>query len=111
MSEHHQFTTEITRELAVAGKDFGAHSIFSPSGSAMWAYCSGSLVPNLFASDTAGEDAAYGTVAHGVGEIWLKTGEKPVHLLGTVEQISEGESSFQIEIDEAMMDFVEEYVS
>lgn len=111
MSEHHQFTTEITRELAAAGKDFGAHSIFSPSGSAMWAYCSGSLVPNLFAKDTAGEDAAYGTVAHGVGELWLKTGEKPVHLLGTVEQISEGDNAFQIEIDEAMMDFVEEYVS
>jgi len=77
----------------------------------MWAYCSGSLVPNLFAKDSAGEDAAYGTVAHGVGEEWLKSGVRPDHLLGTTHQISEGDSAFEITVDQTMIDFVEEYVS
>lgn len=75
----------------------------------MWAYCSGSLIPNLFAQDTAGEDAAYGTVGHSVGEQWLKSGERPDHLIGTVERITEGDQVFDIEIDGSMMEFVEQY--
>lgn len=113
MTEHavRFFTNEITAALRAAGKDFGAHSIFSPSGSAMWANCAGSLVPNLFAKDKAGVDAAYGTVAHGVAELWLKTGERPNHLIGTVERIIESEDEvFEIVIDEAMLDYVEQYV-
>lgn len=107
MTEHHAFTREITQALNAEGRDFSAHSIFSPSGSSMWAYCSGSLIPNLFAKDTAGEDAAYGTVAHGVAEQWLKAGEQPTHLIGTVEKIGE----FEIEIDGSMMEYVEQYVN
>lgn len=113
MTEHaiSKLTQEMTKALAAVGRDFSAHSIFSPSGSHMWAYCSGSLIPNLFKSDTAGEDAAYGTVGHSVGETWLLSGERPDHLLGTVHTISEGETEFQITVDQAMMDYVEQYVS
>lgn len=111
MSEHVvHFTKEITKALADIGKDFTAHSIFSPSGSAMWAYCSGSLVPNLFAKDKSGAEAAEGTVGHGVGELWLKTGEKPIHLLGTVETVVNGDETYEIEIDETMFDYVQQYV-
>jgi len=107
MTEHRVelFTRETLNALKAAGRDFSDHSIFSPSGSSMWAYCSGSLLPNLFSHDTAGEDAAYGTVAHSVGEQWLKTGERPDHLLGTVETIGE----FEVTIDEVMLDYVEQY--
>lgn len=112
MTEHSVklVTREILDALNSAGRDFSAHSIFSPSGSSMWAYCSGSLIPNLFAQDTAGEDAAYGTVAHGVAEQWLKSGERPYHLLDTVERVIEGEQVFEITIDAEMMDYVQEYV-
>lgn len=88
----------------------GDHSCFAPSASAMWLTCSGSLIPNLLAPDTAGIDAATGTVAHGVGETWLKTGERPVELLGTTETVDEGHAVFEIEIDEEMLDYVEQYV-
>jgi hypothetical protein len=87
-----------------------AHSIFSPSGSAMWLQCSGSLVPNLLAADEAGIDAATGTVAHEVGEEWLKTGERPDHRVGEIVQVVEGKTIFDIEITDSMLDYVEEYV-
>lgn len=96
-------TDEITKLL-------NGHAIFSPSSSAMWATCSGSLLPNLYANDNAGIDAAYGTVAHGVAQVWLDTGEKPKHLLGTVEKVVEPSATFEIEIDNEMLDYVEQYV-
>jgi len=87
-----------------------AHSIFSPSGSHMWMNCRGSLIPNLLAPDSAGFEAAEGTVAHSVHEEWLKTGEKPVHMLGRVERVQEGNQVFEIEIDREMLNHVEESV-
>ncbi len=112
MSDHavHLVTKEVTAALNAAGKDFGAHSIFSPSGSSTWAYCPGSLIPNLFAKDSAGEDAAYGTVGHGVAEQWLKSGVCPTHLVGTTEIIEEGDQRFEIEIDASMLEYVGQYV-
>lgn len=110
MTEHK--LNSLNQELAelIRQYDSADHSIFSPSGSAMWANCSGSLIPNLFAKDTAGEDAAEGTVAHAVGEEWLRTGECPEHLLGAVRKIEEGDQTFEIEIDGSMMEYVEQYV-
>lgn len=84
----------------------GGHSVFSPSGSAMWLWCAGSLIPNLLAGDEAGEEAAEGTVAHSVAEEWLKTGRRPAHLIGTVVHCD----GFDIEITETMLAYVEEYV-
>lgn len=108
MSKHaiKLITKEVFAALKKIGKDFTDHSIFSPSGSAMWTGCSGSLVPNLFRSDTAGLDAAMGTVAHSIGEEWLKTGERPSHHIGTTRTIGQ----FEIEIDHSMLDYVSMYV-
>lgn len=107
MSEHHLIPL---KQLA---EEVRAHSIFSPSGSFMWAYCHGSLIPNIQIKDTAGIEAATGTVGHGVGETWLKTGVRPVHLIGTVETIVVGhypnEQVFEIVIDEEMLDYIERY--
>lgn len=88
----------------------GGHSVFSPSGSPMWLGCSGSLIPNLFAQDDSGEDAAYGTVGHMVGELWLKTGMRPSHLVGTKQFVQAGEWGYLIEIDDAMLAHVKMYV-
>ncbi|AUA71574.1 hypothetical protein CWI25_16730 [Pseudomonas aeruginosa] len=97
-------------DLAAVQRKLGGHSVFAPSASAMWLLCSGSLIPNLLAEDEAGEDAAYGTVAHGVAERWLKTGIKPVDLVGTVELVAEHTQTFEIEIDHSMLDYVQQYV-
>lgn len=112
MTEHKValLTKEVMTALSSAGRSFEDHSIFSPSGSAMWANCSGSLIPNLFCSDTAGRDAAVGTVAHSVGETWLRSGVRPDHLIGTRVEISEGESVFEVEIDQEMIEYVGQYV-
>jgi len=88
----------------------GGHSVFSPSGSPMWLGCSGSLIPNLFAQDDSGEDAAYGTVGHMVGETWLRDRTRPNHLLGTRHFVQAGEWGYFITVDAAMMEYVKRYV-
>lgn len=101
------FLTRLMEEYAGGG-----HSIFAPSGSAMWLYCSGSLIANLLEEDEGSMEAAEGTVAHELAEQWLKTGIKPSHRLGETVTVSEGEGhpQFLITIDEIMLDYVEEYV-
>lgn len=84
----------------------GAHSIFSASGSHLWFNCAGGLLPNLLAKDVSGYEAAEGTVAHGVGEEWLRTGVKPRHLIGRVVTVD----GHDITIDEVMLTYVQEYV-
>lgn len=102
--------SEFRIDLDALKKTLKGHSIFAPSSSAMWLHCSGSLIANLLAPDDAGEDAAYGTVGHSVGEEWLREGDKPSHRLGEVVEVKEGDQTFSITIDNKMMDFVERYV-
>lgn len=102
--------TEHRVNLAQLAKDRDGHSVFSPSGSPLWLTCSGGLIPNLLALDTSGLDAAYGTVAHSVGEQWLKTGKKPRHLIGTTDWVLNGGKIYEIDIDHDMVDYVQEYV-
>lgn len=109
MTEH-TFSLTQMRAAMKAVVD-GGHSVFSPSGSPMWLGCSGSLIPNLFAPDDSGEDAAYGTVAHMVAEQWLKSGVKPSHLIGTKHWVDAGDWGFHILIDQVMLDHVQRYVN
>lgn len=101
-------------ELAALAEAYNAsgHSVFGPSSSHMWLVCAGSLIPNMLAPDDAGEDAAYGTVAHEVSETWLKTGTKPRHMIGTKQFVSgrDPKQGFWIEIDQQMMDYVQQSV-
>lgn len=94
--------------LAFIAKHYhdAAHSVFAPSGSAMWMTCQGSLIPNLIAIDNAGFDAAQGTVAHSIHEEWLKTGEKPIQMIGELHIVD----GHEIEIDLDMMNYVQESV-
>lgn len=105
MSEH-----RIDLKQLESIRDGSGHSIFGASGSAMFLNCPGSLIPNLLAPDDAGEDAAYGTVAHAMGELWRKTGRKPVQFLGKRKFVEAGDWGFFIEIDETMLDYVQESV-
>lgn len=82
------------------------HSVFSPSGSAMWINCPGSLLANILRHDKAGRDAAEGTVAHSLGEGWLNTGIRPDSRIGEVVI----EDGFEICITATMIDYAQEYV-
>lgn len=127
MSDHHGL------DLKAIEAASGGHSIFAPSGSAMWLTCSGSLIPNLTAPDTAGIDAAEGTVGHEVAEEWLTrikvqnedpdpeltTAGSPYDLIdwcaprewiGQVRTIQERTEAFDIEITEEMLAYVRQYV-
>lgn len=88
----------------------GGHVIFAPSGSALWTACPGGLIPNLLAEDTAGYDAAEGTVGHQIAEEWLTSGKRPLHRLGEIIQVAERAEVHDIEVTWEMLDYIEEYV-
>lgn len=88
----------------------GAHSIFAPSAAHRWLKCPGSLIPSLLVPDTAGYDAAWGTVGHELAEEWLRTGVKPERRLGETVIVKEDLETFEIKIDRSMFRHVERYV-
>lgn len=100
MTEHRLSLTTLAESLIN-----GAHSIFSASGSHLWMHCAGGLIPNLLAKDRPTVEAAEGTVAHGVGELWLRSKAKPTHLIGTKQKVD----GFEIEITAEMLNHVEVY--
>lgn len=104
MTEHSINLTTLAESLKN-----GDHSIFSASGSGLWMNCAGGLLANLLAPDNSGAEAAEGTVAHGVGEQWLKTKKKPKHLVGTKQHVVNGGVSYEIEITDEMLNYVQEY--
>lgn len=106
MTEHHIINLS---ELAAA-RDGSGHSIFSPSGSSMWLRCLGSLIANLLTEDSAGVDAAYGTVAHELCEQWLKTGKRPSGRVGETVWVESGDWGYLITIDDEMLAYVKECV-
>lgn len=106
MSEH-----RISLEQLSRARDGSGHSIFGASGSPMFLACPGSLIPNILASDDSGYDAAYGTVAHGITEEWLRTGRRPTHRVGTRAFIGDDiETWHVVPIDDEMLDYAEQCV-
>lgn len=79
------------------------HSIFSASGSPIWINCSGALRANLDLPDTAGRDAAWGTVFHTVMQEWLESGEMPELLLGATLTAEAGGEKYSFVVDDEMM--------
>lgn len=99
MTEHKISLTTLAR-----ARDGSGHSVYGPSGSAMYLHCAGSLIPNLLAPDDSGEDAAYGTVAHSVTEVWATQGRKAAKaLIGTTQTVRNGGVDYVIEIDDDML--------
>lgn len=89
----------------IAAQMATGHSVFSPSASEMTMTCEESLVLNVLADDVQTYEAAEGTVAHAMGEEWVKTGVRPDHHVGLVDIVGD----FEIEITEEMLDFVGDF--
>jgi len=81
------------------------HSVFSPSAAEMTMTCEESLIINVLADDRQTYEAAEGTVAHSLGEEWVKTGIRPDEQIGFIEIIG----GFEVEITEEMIGFVEDF--
>jgi len=90
----------------VADKMASGHSVYSPSGSEMSMTCEESLYLNAIAEDHPTFEAAEGTVAHSMGELWIKEGERPDHMIGEIVELQ----GFEIEITDEMLGFVGDFV-
>lgn len=90
----------------IAEKMATGHSVFGPSGAEMTMTCLESLALNAVAEDTTSYEAAEGTVAHSMGELWLKTRERPDNMVGEIIEIK----GHEIEITEEMIEFVGDFV-
>lgn len=106
---------EISRLISMYGLSRAGHSLFSPSSSAGWLNCRGFLLANAGKPDVAGEDAAYGTVAHGIAATWLtairdegrkKARHVPDRFLGFVGK----ENGYLITCDTYMLHHIERYI-
>ena len=96
--------------LAKYGTSRNGHSIFAPSSSASWLNCSASLLINAVSGDSAGIEAAEGTVAHSVAEEWNKTGVPPSWMDGETFKAVAGGNEYDIEVTSNMLYHVERYV-
>lgn len=107
MSEHRlpALTGPLT-PAQIAEQMATGHSVFSPSASEMTMTCEDSLWLNVVAEDRQTYEAAEGTVAHAMGEEWLKSGDRPDHRIGDEIEIGD----YTIEVTEEMLEFVGEYV-
>ena len=80
---------------------------FRPSYSVTTLHCPGSLLPSLEAPDTAGYEAAVGTVFHSVIAEWQQSGMPPRYRLGMKEQVD----NWTVPVDEDMFVYAEECLS
>ncbi len=82
-----------------------AHSLFSASAASRWIPCPGSVVLSEGLPDRSSEHAAWGTVAHDMADICLRTNSAPQTELQPVKQ-----DGFVISIDSEMVDCVQKYL-
>lgn len=97
-----------TLDQIAANYSNGGHSLFGPSSSHAWLVCSGYLLANIAVEDLGNPESAYGTVAHGVTETWLRSGVEPRHLIGTKEFVPASWWGHYVDIDEEMLDHARE---
>lgn len=82
--------------------------LFRPSYSATWLNCAAALLDGRFYPDSAGIEAAIGTVFHDIMQEWLNTGEEPRYRLGHIAEVWKQDADrtkdkpFLVEIDEDM---------
>lgn len=96
---------DILREQA------NGHRIYGASKGHRFGECTGSLRAEFGLPDTARYEAAEGTVAHDLADVWLKAGKAPRHRLGEIVTMKLHTGTYHIPIDEVMFTHVEQYVT
>ena len=82
--------------------------LFRPSYSATWLFCEAALLDGRFYPDSAGIEAAVGTVFHDIMKEWLTTNTEPRYRLGHIAEVWKQDADktkdkpFLVEIDEDM---------
>jgi hypothetical protein len=84
--------------------------LFRPSYSATWLNCEAALLDGRYYPDSAGIDAARGTVFHDVIAEWLRLGRRPYYRKGQIaevwpQEIDDKTEPFLIEIDQDMFHY------
>ena len=94
------------RMLALYGSGLHGHAHFAPSSSSGWLNCAGYLLANAVLGDTAGADAAYGSVAHDIAERWRIIGFRPDSMAGVT--ITHG--AHDVLVDRDMLDHIQTFI-
>lgn len=83
-------------------------AVFRPSYASTWANCAGALLPSRHAPDTAGYDAAVGTVFHWLIAEWQQHG-RPDHWINNVLVVEQADTdvTFKVTCDQEMFDYAE----
>lgn len=93
-----------------------AQVLFRPSYSATSLFCEAALLDGRYYPDTAGEEAARGTVFHDLMAEWLNSGTEPTYRLHQIAEIwhpdtdRDQPADFLIEVDEDMFHYGEQCV-
>lgn len=96
----------VDKMLARYGTGRHGHAHFAPSSSSGWLNCPGYLLANAVVGDTAGAEAAYGTVAHTLAEVWRGNGYRPDGHVGEVITVG----AHDVTIDMDMLRYVQEFI-
>lgn len=95
-------------------EDGGAVALFRPSYSPTWLNCEAALLDGRFYPDSAGIEAAVGTVFHDLMHEWLQTNKRPSYRLGHIAEVWQPDANrdedepFRVEINEDMFVFGQE---
>lgn len=84
------------------------HALFSASSAPGWARCPGFLEANYGEPDTAGVDAAFGTVCHALVEESLQAGRLVTENLGRKRRAEAGGTVYEFLIDDITLGYVKD---
>lgn len=123
MSLQREGSREVENTSMDVNKIKAAHARYSPSGSAKWMECAGSLTMEEGIEDVASDYANEGTCGHWLADYCLKSNRHPTEFIGlTLVMMSEGQVMFvkdmhpnefpiyEREIDDEFADDVATYV-
>jgi hypothetical protein len=106
-------TSRLPTPVEIARYESNGHSIFGASKSHQYLNCKGSIFAQLGRQDSAGYDAAEGTVAHAIAEFWGSWGLERNDLddeVGKIRKQTAGGTIHEVTITAKMLNYLALYV-